>query len=275
MPSGDNAKQHFFKKSRDFRPALFCIVTAIRIIAHLANHSHSMRTLPVTILSSALLTALLASIDVSSAVINPPASKNSVAILPNWSGIWEPANNSAPFPVPAVSATWANKKKTHPNVDVAVDNASSRCVWGMPRLLKSSHTFEVMVMPEQTFFSYDINEFRHVWTDGRKASLHGPVPTGHSVGHWENNVLVIDTSGMQSGLWINHIGDTLSPKATMQERWSQVDQDHLKVDVVIHDTTALAKPFSFSRRYQRLTNTNRMTQKQCFDETHDSTNKDS
>lgn len=232
-----------------------------------------MRILPVTFLSFALLAALPPYINVVLGAPSPATGKNTITTLPNWAGIWEPVNNQGPFPVPTSNAAWINKKKTH-NAPPTTDNASSRCVWGVPRLLKSSHTFEVMVMPQQTFFSYDINEFRHVWTDGRKLSLHVPIPVGHSIGHWESNALVVDTSGMQSGLWINHVGDTLSPKATMQERWSQVDQDHLKVDVVIHDPVALAKPFSFSRRYQRVANTNRMVQKQCFEESRD-TNKDS
>jgi len=197
------------------------------------------------------------------------------ARLPNWYGVWEPMAppNATPPVEPVYTSAWVVKhdinvarKKNSPE---PVDNVFSQCIWGMPRLLKSMRMFEVIVLPEQTFFSYDINEFRHVWTDGRKHSLRStPTNTGHSIGHWEGGTLVIETTDMRSGLWINYKGATLSPRATVEERWSQVDNDHLKVDVTIRDSAALLRPFVFSRRFQRA-DTNRLVQQQCFEESRD------
>lgn len=210
-----------------------------------------------------------------SAATPPPSRLDQFAKLPNWAGVWDPVANpqTATAPVePVYNAAWLAKRNAHPTkkpvVTEPVDNVHSQCVWGMPRLLKSMRAFEVIVLPEQTFFSYDINEFRHVWTDGRKHSLHAATNVGHSIGHWEGQTLVIETTGMQPGLWINYKGATLSPKAIVQERWSQVDNDHLKVDVSVLDNTALAKPFVFTRRFQRA-DTNQLIQQQCFEEPHD------
>jgi len=207
------------------------------------------------------------------AAVTPPTRIDQFAKLPNWAGVWDPVPNApnATSSEPVYNAAWLAKRNTHPAknpVTEPVDNVHSHCVWGMPRLLKSMRAFEVIVLPEQTFFSYDINEFRHVWTDGRKRSLHAATNTGHSIGHWEGTTLVIETTGMQSGLWINYKGATLSPKAIVEERWSQVDSDHLKVDVSVLDNSALAKPFVFTRRFQRADAT-RLIQQQCFDEAHD------
>lgn len=187
---------------------------------------------------------------------------------PNWTGIWTPVAANGSSPEPAFTASWI-KKHHNPKTASTTDNAASRCVWGMPRLLNTNHEFEVIVTPEQTFFSYDINEFRHVWTDGRKHPLHlTNANTGYSIGHWEGQTLVIDTTGMESGLWINRKGATLSSKATLQERWTQTDNDHLKVDATIIDPAALARPFVFTRRFQRDDDNNRLSQQQCFDEDH-------
>ena len=187
------------------------------------------------------------------------------AKLPDWKGTWEPAaNTNAPPAEPSFKPAWTAK---HSGKKAIPDNAVTQCVWGMPRLLNTNHKFEVTVMPEQTFFSYDINEFRHVWTDGRKKELHiMETNTGYSIGHWEGLTLVIDTEEMRSGLWINNHGATLSSKAAIQERWSQTDTDHLKVDVTIHDPVALAQPFTFTRHYQRDDDNNHLTQLQCFDD---------
>ena len=201
------------------------------------------------------------------------------AKLPDWSGVWEsvplPSPNTSPPNDPSYSAAWLQKHATHKSPEEASDNTASRCVWGMPRLVKTSHEFEVMVLPEQTVFSYDINEFRHVWTDGRKHPIRASVtPTGHSIGHWDGATLIIETIAMQPGLWINPKGGTLSPKALIDERWTQIDADHLKVDVTVRDSVALAKPFAFSRKFQRVVDNNRLAQHQCFEEPHPAANKD-
>ncbi|MES1195505.1 MAG: hypothetical protein ABUL58_00985 [Steroidobacter sp.] len=237
-----------------------------------------MRPLPATILSSALLGCLTILV-FTHAFADQNAAKRMAQFskLPNWTGVWEAAasNNAAASNEPAFNTAWLQKQNTRKPGPASSDNAVSRCVWGMPRLLRSPHSFEITVLPEQTFFSYDINEFRHVWTDGRRHPLHAAsTNTGHSIGHWEGNTLVIDTVGMQSGLWISHKGGILSPKAVLEERWNQIDNDHLKVDVTVHDSVALSKPFAFTRRYERAEAT-RLTQKQCFEESHDAADKDS
>ena len=199
------------------------------------------------------------------------------AKLPNWNGVWQaaPISSATAANDPVLNPAWLQKRSNKKTAPTVADNSQARCVWGMPRLLRTLHSFEITVLPEQSFFSYDINEFRHVWTDGRKQSQHlSPTNTGYSIGHWEGNTLVIDTMGIQSGLWITNKAVTLSPKATVQERWTQTDNDHLKVDVSVHDPLALSKPFAFSRRYDRSDATH-FVQKQCFDEPHDAVSKDS
>jgi hypothetical protein len=199
------------------------------------------------------------------------------AKLPDWSGVWEsiPLPSGSPPNDPSYTAAWLQKHIAHKSSVEPSDNTTSRCVWGMPRLVKTSHDFEVMVLPEQTVFSYDINEFRHVWTDGRKHPVRASVtPTGHSIGHWEGSTLVIETIAMQPGLWINPKGGTLSPKATIEERWTQIDADHLKVDMTVRDSVALAKPWVLSRKFQRAADNNRLTQRQCFEEPHPAANKE-
>jgi hypothetical protein len=238
-----------------------------------------MRLLPATCLINTILGCLTLFALSNAAAENHTATRMAIfAKLPNWTGEWESiaGNGSTTATEPSFTAAWVTKRNSKKSAPESTDNAQSRCVWGMPRLLKGTHIFEVIVMPEQTFFSYNINEFRHVWTDGRKHPLGATITnTGHSTGHWEGSTLVIDTIAAQSGLWINQKGATLSPKASTHERWAQVDNDHLKVDVTIQDSVALAKPFAFSRRYQRVTDNNTLIQQECFEAPHESTTKDS
>ncbi len=237
-----------------------------------------MRLLPATYLTNAILGCMtLFALSVAQADNHAATRMAIFAKLPNWTGEWESvASNNTAAAEPSFTAAWTAKRNSKKSASELVDNAQSRCVWGMPRLLKGTHLFEVIVMPEQTFFSYNVNEFRHVWTDGRKHPLHTTVTnTGHSIGHWEGLTLVIDTIAMQSGLWINPKGATLSPKASIHERWSQTDNDHLKVDVTIQDPIALSKPLVFSRRYQRIADSNTLIQQECFEQQHEGVTKGS
>jgi len=78
---------------------------------------------------------------------------------------------------------------------------------GPARIFDGPYTFEMTVLPEQTFFNYDVNEYRHVWTDGPRASTachayrHGPFHRS-----WEGETLVVHTSGLKLGVWANSNG---------------------------------------------------------------------
>lgn len=222
-----------------------------------------------------------------------------LAKLPDWTGVWESSgmggggSGNAPKPAapssgaggpalprpaalpynPAWQAKFeAAQKKLNAisGEEQTSDNTVTQCIWGMPRIFDGPYTFEVTVLPEQTFFNYDVNEYRHIWTDGRIHPLHvTPTDMGHSIGHWEGETLVVHTVGLKPGIWANSAGTTLSDKANITERWSQTDKDHLKVDVVVEDPLALTKPYSSTHRYQRIVDTNRQLQQNCFENTRE------
>jgi hypothetical protein len=219
-----------------------------------------------------------------------------LAKLPDWTGVWQssiaggsgaarsaaPANSASgsgavPRAALPYNPTWqakfeAAQKKLNAiaGEEPTSDNTVTQCIWGMPRIFDGPYTFEITVLPEQTFFNYDVNEYRHVWTDGRTHPPHvTPTDMGHSIGRWEGETLVVHTNGLKLGIWANSAGAILSDKASITERWSQTDKDHLKVDVVVEDPLALTKPYSATHRYQRVADTNRQLQQNCFENTHE------
>jgi hypothetical protein len=70
----------------------------------------------------------------------------------------------------------------------------------------NSPGFEIVDVPEQkSIFIMDIagpHSWRVIYMDGRQhpANLR-PTFLGHSIGHWENNTLVIDTVGFNERMW--------------------------------------------------------------------------
>lgn len=224
--------------------------------------------------------------------------------LPNWSGLWEMgmgaggppggAPPAAPASQPAAGAAAApvvfGPRENWPFTDAAraryealqkslaqlsgteqmPDTTVTECTWGFPRVLSGPYQFEVTVTPELTFFNYDIREFRHIWTDGRQhpARLQ-PTSTGHAIGHWEGDTLIVDTVGVRGGLWITGQGMTLSDRTHFTERWRMLDKDRLQAEVTIDDPEQFTKPYVLTRQFKRITDTNRMIQQNCFENVHE------
>lgn len=235
---------------------------------------------------------------------NSAARVAAFAQLPDWTGLWQadlggggppPANAqgndrgndqggaAAPPPGPPraqlpfkpawqakIDAYHAQLEK-YSGTEQVPDNTVTQCIWGIPRLFRGPYMFEVTVLPEQTFFNYDVIEYRHIWTDGRahpRGAALKPTDTGHSIGHWEGGTLVVDTVGIKP-LWVDGEGTTLSGRAHVVERWRQIGPDRLQMDATIDDPVALAKPYSVSNQYKRITDTNRMLQQNCFENIHE------
>jgi hypothetical protein len=98
--------------------------------------------------------------------------------------------------------------------------------------------------------------WREVWMDGRTlpknagASEKGaPDPRyyGYSVGHWEgDNVLVVDTTGLDDRTWLNSAGLPHSIDAHVQERFTRIDHNDLQLVVTIDDPKLYTKPWVFT-----------------------------
>ena len=217
--------------------------------------------------------------------------------LPDWTGLWEmnmgggppgggagpEAGESAGPVVPGPRESWSltpQKKADYQALQAELarmegteqmpDTTVTECTWGFPRVLSGPYMFEVTVTPELTFFNYDIREFRHIWTDGRDHPKKVTASSsGHSVGRWEGDTLVVDTVGVQAGLWITGQGMTLSDQASFKERWRVADDGLLHAEVTITDPLSFTKPYVLSRSFKRVTDFNRMIQQNCFENVHE------
>src|SRR5947207_12206245 len=87
---------------------------------------------------------------------------------------------------------------------------------------------------------------RQVFTDGRKLPDDDPQPWwyGYSVGHWDGDTLVVETSGFRDDGWLDIYGTPLTDAAKMTERFRRVNYGVLEIDVTIDDPKAYTKPFT-------------------------------
>jgi len=136
-----------------------------------------------------------------------PAEWAALAQLPDWSGVWTPTlkdqdarMKSNPIPWNAAAAVQIAKL-------VAAEKAGNpkglfvNCLpESMPSWMLITHNaLEFLFTPGRVTLlgESDGNRLRRIYTDGRPHPA-DPDPTfhGHSIGHWEDKTLVVDTVGV-------------------------------------------------------------------------------
>jgi hypothetical protein len=87
---------------------------------------------------------------------------------------------------------------------------------------------------------------RQIFTDGREIPANDPQPWwyGYSVGHWEDDTLVVVTKGLRDGEWLDIFGTPLTDAATYTERFRRVSYGRMEIDVTVDDPKAYTAPWT-------------------------------
>ena len=77
-----------------------------------------------------------------------------------------------------------------------------------------------------------------------------PMFYGDSIGHWEGDTLVVDTTDFNDKTWLDRAGHPHSEKLHVMERMRRMDQKSLQIDLIIEDPKAYTKPITSQLNYQ-------------------------
>ena len=147
--------------------------------------------------------------------------------------------------------------------------------FGVPRNdVDEIRGLSVATMPDRVVLLYQFQQvWREVWTDGRAlptnvgaAQKGAPDPRyfGYSVGHWEgDNTLVIQTTGLDERTWLTGGGYPHTTDAHIEERFTRVDHNDLKLTVMVDDPKLYVKPFSMGTVYFKWIPNQLMDEKLC------------
>jgi hypothetical protein len=107
---------------------------------------------------------------------------------------------------------------------------------------------------------------RYIFTDGRTLPTRDAQPWwyGYSIGRWEGDTLVVDTTGFRDGGWLDIIGNPLTDAAKLTERFRRPNYGTLEIDVTIDDPKAYTKPWTV-RVNQRITPENELLEFICLE----------
>ena len=89
---------------------------------------------------------------------------------------------------------------------------------------------------------------RQVFLDGRGHPKDlNPAWLGHSIGHWDGDTLVVDTTGFNDKAWFDGAGVPHTQKMHITERFHRVDLGHLEIEFSIEDPDTFVKPWVIKR----------------------------
>jgi hypothetical protein len=106
---------------------------------------------------------------------------------------------------------------------------------------------KIIQTPSLVVILYEGNAgVRQIFTDGRSLPDNDPQPWwfGYSVGKWEGDTLVVETSSFRDDGWLDIRGSPLTDAAKMTERFRRLNYGTLQIDVTIDDPKAYTRPFS-------------------------------
>jgi hypothetical protein len=123
---------------------------------------------------------------------------------------------------------------------------------GVPRVYLHPFPMQIVQIPGQVTILYEYDNLsRRIYTDGQPHNTDLP-PTwmGDSIGKWDGDTLVVDTTNFNDKTWLDRIGHPHSAALHLVERFRLVGPKNLQIELTIEDPKAYTKPWTAHLSYQ-------------------------
>jgi hypothetical protein len=143
---------------------------------------------------------------------------------------------------------WAKELRDARARDNAKDNPDAHCLpLGNMQLHLHPEPRKIIQSAHEIVVLYEGNAgVRQIFTDGRSLPTNDPQPWwfGYSVGRWEGDTLVVQTSHFRDGGWLDVNGSPLTDAARMTERITRVNVGTLRLELTVDDPKAYTRPWT-------------------------------
>ena len=188
---------------------------------------------------------------------------------------WDPAhpyfgNGDGPKPTARVAdlsnpilMPWVRDALKKFNDDALVGKPQftpiARC-WpnGVPgAILLRLNPMYIVQTPKEVLFLYQSDhQVRHIYMNWPHSEHIVPSWYGESVGHYEGDTLVVDTTGISTKVAVDYYTTPHTDKLHVVERYHVIEGGKtLEVTFTVDDPGAFAMPWSASQRYEKLDET--------------------
>jgi hypothetical protein len=211
---------------------------------------------------------------VSSAQAQPPAPAAKPVIMgdparrdvrvpdtvPNISGTWQSISSNrnivpldggaTPFQ-PWAQAYFDTRAKAEAAGTPLFDPNASCLPSGVPRVLPVPYPLDIVQTPDVIMISIEVmHSFRIIHMDGKPMpATFKPSYLGYSVGHWDGDTLVIETTGMNGYTQTDEEGRPKSMGIKVTERIHKVAPNVLENTFTIDDPKTYTRPWTSRARF--------------------------
>lgn len=204
----------------------------------------------------------------AAAAVAPAAlsAQQASTAIPDISGSWErtrdasiPAGPAQPPLKPQYVKEWQARvqaaREASAKGEPLADRATACLPEGMPTMMGATFPIEFLQSKGQvTIIEEAFTQVRRILLDSPQKPIDEVEPSfyGHSVGHWEGGVLVVDTVGVRENVLYQNAPH--SKDMRIKERISLGANGILRNDVTIEDPVTLEKPWTVTFAYRRMPN---------------------
>jgi hypothetical protein len=168
--------------------------------------------------------------------------------------ITDPADGLIPYTPAARQKQQANFKNRFK------EDPLSKCYMsGVPRFVTSGFPFQIFQTPKYIILASEYTHMlRYVYMDRKDHQYDGALEfwNGDSLGHWEGDTLVVDTTAHNDQTWYDLSGNHHSNQLKVVERFTRTGTDTMQHTATMTDPGTLTRPFTVSITLHRNTDKN-------------------
>jgi hypothetical protein len=165
---------------------------------------------------------------------------------------------------------WAREEREARNTPLrGYDDPTAHCFpAGVPRALYVPTPFQIVQTPDAVATLHERMQWRVV---SLNRSRHLPDTLrfwqGDSIGHWDGDTLVVETTNLNGKTWGSEVGDVFSYAEHVLERFTPVDANTIRYQATITDPLVYTRPFTITIPLKRLRG--ELFEAACHEEDHD------
>jgi hypothetical protein len=165
---------------------------------------------------------------------------------------------------------WAVAEKASRDLtERGYDDPTAHCFpQGVPRSMYVPEGIELIQTPDYVALMFERTSWRIVPLDNRP---HLPenlrLWQGDSVGHWEGDTLVVDTTNLNGKTWLGEGGEVISYAAHVVERFTPSGPDSLSYEATVSDPVVYTQPWTIA--FPMAREKFQMIEAACHEEEHD------
>jgi hypothetical protein len=165
---------------------------------------------------------------------------------------------------------WAMKERVSRNLpERGYDDPTAHCFPpGVPRSMYVPTSFHILQTAEYLVILHERTAWRII---SLNRSQHLPdtirLWQGDSIGRWEGDRLVVETTNLNGKTWLNETGEIVSYAEHVVERFTPASRDKIQYEATVTDPVVYTRPWTIALSFDRDSKFE-LTEGACHEEDH-------